>query len=417
MGFFDNIGKAAQKAAATSLKKWDGGSASPRQVSSGRRSSGGSFSKPAGPSANELKASLFWNSDKDKESTEELQQSQSAQYAKQTVPKTEARNAGGRSGQGYAQVAADNLAEQKSDAKAEYQSKRSANLGLNANEAAGNIERPIRELSDAEYNKLSDTERQLVDFNGLLTQAVESDKANQDRYEKVGGQARATYDVAVEEQFGKDRGSDIYAPETMALLQQLKIKPDDVSDLDDYLNLQIAGTADDLKYLGLKTEAENPRDKMQLAELKPEISGRAGYQAELANRTSALAQTLAKGNQMLSDFATSSALARGGTREKFGGVGPTEDLPLGFGSSELDDYFKQAFAELGTNPDAADETIKLLQEGLKPKEFDAFWQYADQRSRAAQQYGQPLGIEADVIEPGDTFISPKDFRKRLGLEG
>lgn len=372
MGFFDNLVEAVQNTATTALKPWGGGSASP---SSGLPKS--SYGSAAMGRKRGTDGPMPFREVID--------------YNKRGIHGDEIDQ------------------EQEREADAKYVTQRTNTLGAEVND---NIERTIKQMSQEDYDSLSPQQRAAVDFNTLLTDAVASDKANQDPYKKVKGQARATYDAAVEEQFGKDRGSDIYAPETMAVLRQLNLD-NTITDLDDYLGLKIAINEEDLKALA-------PQPNKPVSDLKPglvpEQGNRADFQSQIASRTTALAETLAKGNQMLANFSTSAKLARGSDRTAFGGAAPSEALPLGFGTDKMDEYFKQAYTELATNPTAAQETLDILRTGLKPKELDAFWNYADQRSRSSLQYGTPLGTEEDLLEPGDTYTTPQDFRKLLGLD-
>ena len=98
-------------------------------------------------------------------------------------------------------------------------------------------------MTREEYDALSDKQRAAVDFNTSLAKAVRRDLRLQDKYDPS-KEERKNYDAASESMFGKDHGSEIYAPETMALLRQLKVK-DTADDLDVCLALGVSAVISD----------------------------------------------------------------------------------------------------------------------------------------------------------------------------
>lgn len=112
----------------------------------------------------------------------------------------------------------------------------------------------VYELTPEEWAAMSPQQQAAVQFNGDLVQAVQRDRNRQDWYEKNVGQAeRVAYDNAVESMFGTTNQPTVegieYAPETVALLQQLDLPTVRSGDktLDDYLKLDVAITAKDVK--------------------------------------------------------------------------------------------------------------------------------------------------------------------------
>lgn len=263
----------------------------------------------------------------------------------------------------------------------------------------------LQELTADQYNKLTGRQKAAVDYNTILSEAVAKDLANQDEYKNVKGLARKTYDVAAEELFGKDRGSDLYAPETLAVLRQLNLK-DELADLDDYLGLKTAITEDDLG--ALASDANRGRSNI----MNGSDMDRADYVGGLADKTEKLQQSLAEGNKMLQNFNTSSLADRVTDIGRLGGNPDEVDAQLGFGTGEVDQYFQGAFDVLGNaeNEKDRDQILSVMKSELKPDELDAFFQYADVRSKTAAQYNLPLGATEGV-----KYRTPDEFRKILGL--
>lgn len=88
------------------------------------------------------------------------------------------------------------------------------------------------QMTQEEFDALTDQQRSAVTFNGLLVDAIEADR---DLSRPTDGNAE--YDAAMRKVFGET--SDEYAPNTVALLNSLGIENSQQS-LDDYLNLRAA---------------------------------------------------------------------------------------------------------------------------------------------------------------------------------
>lgn len=113
-------------------------------------------------------------------------------------------------------------------------------------------EATTRELTTEEYNALNARQRAAVDANTALFNAVTADKQN-----AAGKKPDDTYNQTVSELFGEGGLSDTYAPQTVALLQQMGIK-NTFGDLDSYLNLSAMVTEEDLAALGAETLSMQP---------------------------------------------------------------------------------------------------------------------------------------------------------------
>lgn len=267
------------------------------------------------------------------------------------------------------------------------------------------VNRATDRMTWAEYNALSPAERAAVDFNGLLVRAVRKDARNQDVYEKTASpEEKATYKATVEQLFGPDRGSETYAPETVAVLSQLDFA-DKNADLDDFLSLRTAVTADDLKLIdtGGAPLNEAGQDRLEL-------------QQGLAESTSALRETLARGSMMLQNFKTTALAERSQHVTLLGGDPSEVHAALGFGTSDTDKYFQQAFDLLAdkANADKFEGILRHTGEDLRGWGIDpkAFYRYLDVRTRNAREYDLDLGVGADRH-----YHSAEELRDLLDLGG
>jgi len=275
------------------------------------------------------------------------------------------------------------------------------------------------QLTDEQYRALSSRQKAAVDFNSLLSTAVRKDLKRQDRYEKVPDQQRETYDKAVENMFGKEGGSDVYAPETMAVLRQLKIE-DSSDDLDDYLGMKVAITEDDLTNITEKQPAPNYVIDGRVPE---DSRGKLSVVEGLVDRTQQMQQAIAKGKEMLQTFQATAAAERAGDLGRLGGSSPLASRPgLGFlpaqftesgAPADLNTYFRTMFDALSDERQAADrpQLLEALKIDLQPDELEAFMSYADSRARNSRQYGAAMGTTE-----GAEYTSPKEFRRLLGLD-
>lgn len=267
-------------------------------------------------------------------------------------------------------------------------------------------------MTRAEYNALSPAERAAVDFNGELVRAVRKDTRLQKKYEKTATpEERETYDADVELLFGPDRGSETYAPETVAVLRQLDFS-DTAADLDDFLNLSTAITVEDLSRIDT---GGGPLDEAG--------RGRLELQQGLAQATADLRETLARGNQLLQNFSVSARTDRLQHVDMLGGSPGQVNPGLGFGPpqwdaggnpADLNTYFQQAFDILADRANAKDRDAILTSIGgdLRPEEAESFWRYVDKRTRRAGRYDLDLGIEKDT-----RYHSAEQLRQLLGMDG
>lgn len=268
------------------------------------------------------------------------------------------------------------------------------------------IKEMTHRMTREEYDALSDKQRAAVDFNTSLAKAVRRDLRLQDEYDPSKGE-RKNYEAAVESMFGKEHGSDVYAPETMALLRQLKIK-DKADDLDDYLGLKVAVTEDDLVNFDTgPAEAGAVIDGRVPEAVRPAIQ----YKQHLVDSAQeALQAQLDRGAKLLQDYRSTTATARRQDIEDMGGVYKPAATLTGFGAENLDRMVSGTFDELlGYDKKKIDQSLQLMRENLPEDQLKAFFQYADRRTREAQQYDIQLG-------DGKSSYTPEKYRQLLGLK-
>ena len=345
------------------------------------------------------------------------------------VEPTGPRAPGGRAGQGYAQVAAQRAEENKAKDQAiidKARAEREDVLGIENKTAASitadDVKKMTKQLTAADYNAMTPKQRSAVDFNTLLSTAVQRDLSRQDDYEKGGIEKNATYLTRQKELFGEDRGSDLYAPETLAVLAKLNLE-DKVADLDDYLGLKVAITEDDIRKLdgkGVNKTTELLHDMpVTLSGQKQQASDattRDEYVNAAVNKTAELQSVLAKGNQLLETVGAAATGDRSldADSERLGGLRDKPVNMLGYGDSGTDKIFQDAYEAMAdkTSGFEPDQILAELRSAAgSDEDFQQFLSYADTRTRNAEQNKVDLGAN----EAGK-YRSPAEFRKMLGLE-
>lgn len=308
-------------------------------------------------------------------------------------------------------------------------------IGATSNEVtleADDIEGMTEQLSWDEYAKLSDGERGVVNWNTMLTEAVQKDLSSQASYKKMDEDKREIYDKKVGKLFGDDRGSDFIAAETLDVIRQTNIDTEGL-DVDDFLNLKVAFTEEDLRLVDDTWTADTERTNEARAAYtgggpQNPLLGNMDRHAlvnDVALNTEELAMKLAKGNQLMQSFQAAAAQDRagwatqlgGGLEGQYGGIGwgvVDDDPARTSGTEEKDQLFQTFFEGMMTAPE--DDRQRLLGElntQLQDNgDYDEFWNYVDQRVRTAEMYKAPLGAE-----PGGKYMGAKDFAKAYGLGG
>ena len=269
----------------------------------------------------------------------------------------------------------------------------------------------VKQMTQEQYDALSDKERAAVDFNSMLVKAVRRDTKMADTYNPSPDE-KTTYDAAINRIFGEDGGSEIIAPETVAVLNQIGFE-DKTADLDDFLNLTAAINQKDLKDLKQVAGPTIGESQMNSVELN-----NYSLNETLATSTLQMEEALVRGNQLLSDITRTALLDRQDRVDLLGGIPRTEarladrDI-VGFGGDEVSQYFQRGFEILANseNKGDQDQVLATMAAELSPSELNAFMQYADSRSGMATEYGIPLGGAEGV-----KYRTPEQFRTMLGLD-
>lgn len=262
-----------------------------------------------------------------------------------------------------------------------------------------------RELSEERYNNLSPLKRAAIDFNTMLVQTREKDLTAE--YEAEGPDPE--YQAAVKRIFGEGNGSDIVAPETLALLNKLEFKAPESglgSDFDDFLNLKAGFKGQDLRTLDDGTKSNIYARLRNLPGTERETDG-------LTQGMKNLQSALAGGTQMLADMRSTMTRAVGQEATVFGGTANDLQVPVGFGEGEADSYFKQAFDALVDkgNADQREEILGRLNAYLEPNGLvESFSKFAAIKADNADRYKVPL-LDIDGID----VATPDEFREMLGL--
>lgn len=251
----------------------------------------------------------------------------------------------------------------------------------------------VEAMTQAEYDALTPEQRSAVDFNTLLVDAVNRDKSSQAEYKKTASATeRTVYNETVEEMFGSGHGSELYAPATVAVLDQIKFD-DTTKDLDEFLDLRAALTDKDVA--NIAKAGENP--KMTLAEVPafstPEKQAaasqqrqRTAYAQEMSEKTAAaIEEQMQRSNAVLADFRTTFSNATTSAITGLGGAGPKIVAP----NEEFAGFFdtiaqKQYVDTLGVSLDQ-------MRQQFGDQYTNDFRQYLSDRTTEAKRYSLPLG--------------------------
>ena len=280
-------------------------------------------------------------------------------------------------------------------------------------------------LSWDEYLQLSDRERAAVDFNTMLVQAREKDLDNQAEYSPTSAQ-RATYDKAVERMFGKEGASASFAPETVALLNEIGFEQTDAKrfdDLDDFLGLKAAISERQLDKIGklnpgdgVIAEGTSSAMDQSLGGLVPvELPTETNQQVatSLAAGTDQLRESITRGNMLLQNWRGTTATLRNESLGYYGGLANENrfaNFKLSDQANKLMEgdarYFDFAFDTLANPASDGTQVLSLIQKDLKEKGLlKEFMQYADSRAKYAEQAGAPLGAGNQEYRSAEEFRS------------
>ena len=261
------------------------------------------------------------------------------------------------------------------------------------------------------YESLGDQQKAAVDWNTLLIDAREKDFS--DSVAIATPEEREKYDSEVERLFGRDGGSNRYAPNTMKLLSELDVVQVG-QDLDQYLSLERA--IDDTQIADFKFTARDiaTLDALASGDKKAQSYANARDGGNMGAISSANVQAAA--DKIKAALANPDAITSSFDALMFGNS-EAGVAPLGFGDSGTDKAFQTALAVLGAEdvtqfgiPSDADPMSFILDDLVKQGADDTtkslFLDYVGQQAQLFGQYGSDeQKIQAALVS------------KRAGLGG
>lgn len=284
----------------------------------------------------------------------------------------------------------------------------------------------VEQMSWDEYNSLSDQQRAAVDFNSLLVQAVRRDKKMNrlGEYDDVTDQQRKTYDIAEKRLFGENLGSDKFAPETLALMEQLDLVGSG-SDFDDFLKLRVAITDDDLKLMKNHPFEDIKKTEKLVAGFDRAEKDRFQQVWDFAGNTLEMQQTMAQTGALLDTFRKTAAIDRERQLQvgEFGGTPMEPKVGLGFMEGQRDAqgypldlhaYFQDRYDMLADRSGQYDsnQVLAAVRDYLNPAQLQEFYDYVNIRSENAERFSIPLGTTEGI-----QYRTPEEFRQLLGIAG
>jgi hypothetical protein len=283
-------------------------------------------------------------------------------------------------------------------------------------------------LSWEEYDKLSEDQRKAVDFNTLLVRAREQDLSNSQAFTP---DQRKMYDTEVQGMFGESGGSETYAPNTVALLKQIDFKAVG-QDLDEYLSLERAFTADEIKGFkiegmpelkqmgegGTNYEGARQRTNVEAAEVAAVTKSADAISKAMQDATAVLDTfyaTMEQGRLPIMDTLGGKPLALSGAPgEQVGFPLTGQTYTVGDEASEKAKFFSDNYAAAAAGQmDQVWESIRVA--GLNDAEQQELFSYFDTRSAQEARWGRPTGSLVDTESV--TYQKPDEIRAALGLGG
>lgn len=280
---------------------------------------------------------------------------------------------------------------------------------------------PMEDL-DA-YFGLNPQQKAAIQFNTGLQAAVEADKALSD-YDSGGDK---DYKSAVEELFGKEGGSDYYAPNTLAFVQSLGLNNDKIGDLDNFLNLSAAITQEEVDSLGAEGY-KAPDQKLVEAAANKYDSEFGDEDAELLRRSQVeffssqtlknISDVLEKGTSLLESIRMSSTQFNPEAASLYEGGGPTGGAALR--GTDVGADLDTLINSMGsTMKEATDDDLRNVLGALNEKyqgklDSGQVSDYMEQRLQAqefADAAFSPEELTARYATDG--YLTPAQIRARL----
>jgi hypothetical protein len=285
-------------------------------------------------------------------------------------------------------------------------------------------------LSYESYAKLTPDQKAGVDLNALFVDAREKDLSDP---AAPTTEQRASYEKEVEKLLGPGRGSEKYAPETVALLKQVDLDLPGL-DLDQVLALDYTITADDLMKFELKGApakeiygAGAAGDQARVYDLyRTEENVKLNLIEAVRKSRPAIEAAMQDVMGVRGDVVSTMAADRKADVSSFGGTAHVDTkvagYPLAYPTGVVpnideeaagkDALYTTAYGLLADKSKPMSELWNLIQNSPAAKdeaELDALFKYFDQRSQQELQYGRPKGLT------GENVRSPKELREWIGL--
>lgn len=257
----------------------------------------------------------------------------------------------------------------------------------------------------ADYETLTPQQKNAMRFNDLLVAAVEAD-----RQAAVAPEMQdTTYQSRLQEMFGTQGGSEVYAPNTLALLEKMGMGRLRGQDLDEYLSLDRAYDVGEIQNL-------------QPWDTTPEVGGYndygtsagAGVQLALDQRQIDLTGSLIE--QALKDTTIRGWSEQARLDTYLGRRPPADEIPFGYllqgesRSTDLDNEKEAVFQKLyGYLSSSANTNLDELWAATQGRNF------TDQDYNELFDYFYTRSLDDDRIGPQEGFRTGQEVRDFIGI--
>lgn len=259
------------------------------------------------------------------------------------------------------------------------------------------------ELTWEQYDALNEDQKRAIDWNTLFLDAREQDlgKSRPSPDEET----RKKYDEDIASMFGEKGGTEVYAPETVALLKQINFSAVG-QDIDEYLSLDRLVSMDELKDFKINTAELKKLANPSFDEL---VAARSGNQPAAAEARAVRAAGRAVDQAMRSpefagpDLVNTMLRARGATPR----ASLTEDA---FASPEKQEFFTGAWLTLLNQGEQglADIYQKLDEVGADETDRQELFDFLGRRSDLESEWGRAGDFSPDTL-------TPEEVRALLGM--
>jgi hypothetical protein len=280
------------------------------------------------------------------------------------------------------------------------------------------LKQEVDKISWDDYNNMTTLQRAAVDYNTMLYKAAKRDRRMQDSYDPNDEQM-ATYTGTVNRMFGDSGGlsATTYAPETVALLNQIGYEKDGAGNLDDFLNLDAAIRAKDLKRLDAAEDLGLRKGGAGSLYSNPVMEERMDFLGGMAEQTlTAQSAALEKGNALLARFSKAAFdQARTSSVEQLGGL-DSFTSGAGFGEAQVDENFRMAFDMLADKNLDPGQVLYALQNEWSDQDRKKFVSYAQKRLITAEQESLPV-TDTQGLDPRSAIEVAKILKLKAFGQG